>query len=84
MNYIGIDIHKKYSVLCAQDERGWTLRESRIEGNSTDGFVQFFQGFEGPSKAVLEACWNWASRTICSKRSKRSKKWCWPIRSRRG
>jgi len=21
MNYVGIDIHKKYSVLCAQDEQ---------------------------------------------------------------
>ena len=38
MNYVGIDIHKKYSVLCAQDERGRTLREARIDGNSADGF----------------------------------------------
>ena len=51
MNYVGIDIHKKYSVLCAQDERGRTLREARIDGNSTDGFVQFFKALEGPSKA---------------------------------
>jgi transposase len=59
MNYVGIDIHKRYSVLSAQDERGRTLRESRIDGNSSAGFVQFFQSLEGPSKAVLEACWNW-------------------------
>ena len=59
MNYVGIDIHKRYSVLVAQDERGWKLREARIEGNAASGFVQFFQSLEGPSQAVLEACWNW-------------------------
>jgi hypothetical protein len=30
MNYVGIDIHKHYSVLCAQDEAGQKLREARI------------------------------------------------------
>ena len=23
------------------------------------GFAQFFEGLGGPSKAVVEACWNW-------------------------
>ncbi|MGI8955488.1 MAG: hypothetical protein ACR2II_01050 [Chthoniobacterales bacterium] len=32
-NYVGIDIHKKYSVLCAQDEAGRKVREARIEGH---------------------------------------------------
>jgi hypothetical protein len=62
MNCVGIDIHKRYSVLCAQDERGRTLREARIDGNSSAGFVPFFQSLEGPSKAVLEACWNYCFR----------------------
>src|SRR5207237_2843438 len=57
--YVGIDIHKRYSVLSAQDERGRRLKEARVEGNLADGFVQFFHSLEGPSKAVLEACWNW-------------------------
>src|SRR5205823_13422367 len=47
------------AALSAQDERGRKLKEARIEGNSAAGFVQFFQSLEGPSKAVLEACWNW-------------------------
>ena len=59
MNYIGVDIHKKYSVLCALDEGGRKLREARVEGNAWSGFAQFFAGLEGPSKAVVEACWNW-------------------------
>lgn len=59
MNYVGIDIHKRYSVVCALDERGRKLKEARIEPNSSSGFVQFFKELKGPSKAVLEACWNW-------------------------
>jgi transposase len=59
MNYVGIDIHKRYSVMCAVDERGRKLKEARIEPNSSSGFVQFFKGLKGPSKTVLEACWNW-------------------------
>lgn len=34
MNYVGIDIHKRYSVLAAQDEQGRRLKEARIEGNA--------------------------------------------------
>ena len=59
MNYVGVDVHKKYSVLCALDEGGHKLREARVEGNASRGFAQFFASLEGPSKAVVEACWNW-------------------------
>src|SRR5215813_3622621 len=59
MNYVGVDIHKKYSVLCALDESGRKLREGRVEGNQASGFAQFFASLRGPSKAVVEACWNW-------------------------
>src|SRR6266446_2095426 len=59
MNYVGIDIHKRYSVLCAQDEAGRKLKEARIEGDLAEGLGRFFRQLEGPSKAVLEACWNW-------------------------
>ena len=48
MNYVGIDIHKRYSVLVAQDERGRKLREARIEGNSESGFVQGKREGVGP------------------------------------
>src|SRR5437762_13888949 len=60
MNYVGVDIHKKYSVLCVVDERGRKLREARVEGNAPFGFAQFFSGLGGPSKGVVEACWNWS------------------------
>lgn len=59
MNYVGIDIHKRYSVCAAKSERGRSLGGARIEGNSRDGFVQYFGGLGGRSKVVIEACWNW-------------------------
>ena len=59
MNYVGVDIHKRYSVLVAVDERGRELGRSRSNGNTAFGFAQFFGGLEGKSKVVLEACWNW-------------------------
>jgi transposase len=61
VNYVGIDIHKRYHVACALDEQGRKLKEARIEGNSVAGFAQFFASLPGPSKAVLEACWNWGA-----------------------
>ena len=59
MNYVGIDIHKQYSVLCALDGQGRKLKEARIDGAGASGFAQFFKSIKGPSKAVIEACWNW-------------------------
>jgi len=42
MNYVGVDIYKRYSVLVAVDERGRELRRGGINGNETAGFAQFF------------------------------------------
>ncbi len=43
MNYVGIDLHKKYSVLCAQDEVWRKLKEARIEGACAEGYARFFR-----------------------------------------
>jgi len=59
MRYVGIDYHKRYSVLCATDERGQELKQRRISGNSATGFAQFFSELGEESKVVMEACWNW-------------------------
>jgi transposase len=58
MNYIGRDIHKKYSVACVQDERGHIVRRERIEGNWVEGFRRCLRG--EPARAVMEASWNWS------------------------
>jgi hypothetical protein len=59
MNYVGIDIHKKHSVLAAVDEHGKELARGRVEGNMVAGFARFFGALPGESKVALEACWNW-------------------------
>ena len=50
MNYVGVDVHKKYSVLCALDERGHKLREGRVEGNASSGFRNFSPGWMDQAK----------------------------------
>jgi hypothetical protein len=50
MNYVGIDIHKRYSVLAAQDESGRKLKEARIEGNSAEDYTRFFQSWKAGAK----------------------------------
>jgi hypothetical protein len=57
MNYIGIDIHKKYSVACVQDERDHIVRRERIEGNRVEAFRRWLRGER--ARAVIEASWNW-------------------------
>src|SRR5437764_6964890 len=59
MQYVGIDYHKRYSVCSATDERGQSVQERRINGNSAAGFAQFFSELGEPAKVVMEACWNW-------------------------
>lgn len=59
MNYVGIDVHKRYSVCAAQDEQGRELGVARIEGNIGSGFAQFLDRLGGPARVAIEACWNW-------------------------
>ncbi len=40
MNYIGIDIHKKYCVLSALNEAGERTLEARIATNDRAGFEE--------------------------------------------
>lgn len=61
MNYVGIDIHKRYSVCATQDETGRRGRGARIESNSASAFAQYLQKLEGPCRIAIEACWNWAT-----------------------
>jgi len=59
MQYVAIDLHKRYSVASALNEQGQRTREARIEGNSAVGFAQYFKSLGEPSKVVIEATWNW-------------------------
>ena len=61
MYYVGIDIHKRYSVCATEDEQGRRLRGARIAGNSAAAFAQYLSGLGGRSRIALEACWNWGA-----------------------
>jgi transposase len=58
MNYVGIDYHKKYSVVTAVDEEGHVIRTKRLD-NQPEPFQEFFDGLDGPSEAVLETSRTW-------------------------
>lgn len=58
MNYVGIDYHKKYSVVTAVDEKGHMIRTTRLD-NRYEPFQAFFSSLDGPSEAVLEATRTW-------------------------
>jgi transposase len=61
MNYTGIDYHKRYSVACTLDAQGRLLKQARIDHNALEAFAAYFKALDGPSEAVIEACWNWAT-----------------------
>ena len=58
MNYVGIDYHKKYSVVTAVDEAGHVIRTTRLD-NRAEPFQAFFSSLPGPSETVLEATRTW-------------------------
>lgn len=61
MNYTGIDYHKRYSVACTLDGQGRLMKQARIHHNAPEAFAAYFEALGGPSEAVIEACWNWAT-----------------------
>lgn len=59
MLYTGIDYHKRYSVVSTMDAAGTRIREARIDQNEPAAFAAYFASLPGPSRVVVEACWNW-------------------------
>lgn len=57
-SYTGIDYHKRYSVACTLDGQGRLLKQARIDNNDPKAFAAYFKALDGPSEAVIEACWN--------------------------
>lgn len=80
MNYVGIDVHKRYSVCAAQDEQGRELGVVRIEGNSSRGFAQFLRQFHGPAKVTLGRAGTGARSSTRWRTWPRWMKWSWPTR----
>ncbi len=58
MNYVGIDYHKKYSVVTAVNKEGQVLRTCRLD-NRPEQFHDFLTSLGGPCKAVVETSRTW-------------------------
>lgn len=58
MKYIGIDYHKRYSVVCIVDDTGGIVAEERIEHAFPERFGQLI-GAHAPAQAAFEATMNW-------------------------
>ena len=58
MNSIGIDYHKRYSVICIVDETGAELHMERIEHAFPERFEQCLTAY-APCQAAFESTMNW-------------------------
>lgn len=59
MNFIGMDIHKQFTVAVAKDEQGTILNESRFD-NTTQNFRSFLKDFKPEeTKIVIESTCVW-------------------------
>jgi transposase len=57
-NYIGCDVHKKYSVFAGFDEAGGVLKPQRVE-NDKEGFRAFLESLPPGSPIAVETTGNW-------------------------
>ena len=57
-HYIGCDVHKKYSVFSAVDDRGKTLHHRRVE-HDRDNFRLFLDSLPTGSPIAVETTGNW-------------------------
>ena len=54
MNYVRIDLHKRFPVVVAEDDRGWARRPRRFGCQDAEGIRSFFES-PRPFRAVIEA-----------------------------
>lgn len=58
MQYIGFDIHKRYTFYTQMDAAGQIQRQGKL-ANTREGMQEFFTGVTEPARVVLEASMNW-------------------------
>ena len=54
MNYVGIDLHKRFAVVALEDESGRMAKPQRFDCHDAGAMVRFFEQHR-PFKAVVEA-----------------------------
>ena len=58
MNYIGIDLHKKFTHFAVLNEQGTVLDRSKIR-TEKEAIINYLSTIKEPAKATLEATRNW-------------------------
>lgn len=58
MYYVGIDLHKNYSIAAVQDSAGNSVLEERLPNEET-AVREFFQEADAPLRVALESTMNW-------------------------
>ena len=58
MVYAGLDLHKRFSVITAADERGEEAKQVKVP-NDEGRIVKLFRGLDGPVQVAMEATRNW-------------------------
>lgn len=58
MQYIGIDLHKKFSQVTVLGENGEVKKRLKVD-NCEEDLNRHFNNFDEPSKAVIEATFSW-------------------------
>lgn len=58
MQYIGFDIHKRYTFYTQMDAQGQIQRQGKL-ANTREGMEEFFAAVAEPARVVLEASMNW-------------------------
>ncbi|MDI6716223.1 MAG: IS110 family transposase [Actinomycetota bacterium] len=58
MNYLGVDLHKRYSYVTKTDGKGNVLEQTKVR-NKEDELMNYFSNLEAETKVAMEATCNW-------------------------
>jgi transposase len=57
--FIGVDLHRKFMVVCVMDESGRVVRTDRLYLEDVDGVLEYFAAMPAGSEVVMEATMSW-------------------------
>jgi transposase len=68
MLYVGVDLHKRYSVMTVIDEKGKEVKQKKLS-NEKEEIISFLSNFQDEIEVVVEATsnWYWFSDLLSSK-----------------
>ena len=57
--YIGLDVHRKFSQVCVMDATGQVQQQRRLGHEDADQLVRFFEAFDRDTPVAMEATVSW-------------------------